>query len=34
MTITTPREGEILKLAVETLGAQRLQELVEELLRG
>lgn len=32
--MTIPREGEIWKLAVETLGAQRLQELVQELLKG
>jgi len=34
MMITVPREGEIWKLAVEALGAQRLQEVVEELLKG
>lgn len=34
MTITIPREGEIWRLAVETLGSQRLQELVEELIKG
>ncbi|RAI70844.1 hypothetical protein DOZ80_10260 [Pseudomonas fluorescens] len=34
MAITVPREGEIWKLAVEALGAQRLQDVVEELLKG
>lgn len=34
MAITVPREGEIWKLAVETLGALQLQELVEELLKS
>lgn len=33
MVITVPKEGEIWKLALETLGAHALQELVEQLLK-